>query len=941
MSSKPLTGSAVSWGDLLLFQGLPGADEQAAAAAQLLGLPPLTLPERSARAQLGKRGQFPKPTKLPVEGASATRFRLPLRMPLGLVLEQSELKRQMKQALDLPAWDASEAADIEAMLDPSGLSAPAPTTRLDLSRTTARCRQALTSIQPRGLDVERTVSALAQGRWPSPLPMRAQRRRLNRLHICVDMHPERQFLIHDYRAFLRALAQARPGLQWTLHELDHPQAWQALPSKLTQAGEPAPPVLFLCEVALLAEGERLELRRVQKALERLGTRLCQPLKWQDGALERSGPLTGDAVTPELLSTLLACLSPAVTVEPELVRAMTWALGVSHSGFRLEQAVWTHASLDGGLPFRQWHAAQQGQYLTQLKSLPTDLQATCWRVLARQHVHRHQVQRDQELLNWVSACGMHAAQDLPQGADCHAAKTRYARVAQHLLNLGRGSFSQEASAKSGAGVLRAAAQERLQTLPACMGKHPEVADMLAKVALQKFAPNQEEGEAGVDDLPAVHDVAVRVQGQSLCMAASSAPALPGVRLQDIEVSGDWVQVHELGGLPRTLSLSASGLARQPLVLHRWREAPAKELTVRGPAGALTVRTKERPHWAASLSQSDQGLRALIHWPNGKELWVDLSSQPKAQEDFLVRDWFVGFDAHAPVLIWTPRGFGTFPPLVSELAFRYLPPATFLMGSPEGVGDEDEHPQHPVTLSQGIWLAETPCTQALWQAVMGSNPSHFKQGQEARQRPVEKVSWDDVQKFLAKLNTLLPEGCEAVLPTEAQWEYACRAGTLTAYSWGDEPDDSRANFDSRGGKYWEGEEATSPVDRYPPNPWGLRDLHGNVWEWCADDRRSYEQGTVRDPSGRTGGGYRVMRGGSWFTRPVYARSACRCGGHRDERLHSLGFRFALRSSSHPGAEPQPGGLSEDGRAAGGRKAGAGASGRATRAAKKVIKSKQGPA
>lgn len=941
MSSKPLFGSAVSWGDLLLFQGLPGADEQAAAPAQLLGLPPLTLPERSARAQLGKRGQFPKPPKLPVEGASAMRFRLPLRMPLGLVLEQSELKRQTKQALDLPAWDASEAADIEAMLDPSGLSAPAPTTRLDLSRTMARCRQALASIQPRGLDVERTVSALAQGCWPSPLPMRAQRRRLNRLHICVDMHPERQFLVHDYRAFLKALAQARPGLQWTLHELDHPQAWQTLPSKLTQAGEHAPPVLFLCEVALLAEGERFELRRVQKSLERPGIRLCQPLKWQDGALGRSEPLTGDAVTPELLSTLLACLSPAVTVEPELVRAMTWALGMSHNGLRLEQAVWTHASLDGGLPFRQWHAAQQGQYLTQLKSLPTDLQATCWRVLARQHVHRHQVQRDQELLNWVSACGMHAAQDLPQEADCLAAKTRYARVAQHLLNLGRGSGSQEASAKSGASVLRAAAQERLQTLPACMDKHPEVADMLAKVALQKFSPSQEEGEAGVDDLPAVHDVAVRVQGLSLCMAASSAPARPGVRLQDIEVSGDWVQVHDGSGVPRTLSLSAPGLARQPLVLHRWREAPAKELTVRGPAGALTVRTQERPHWAASLSQSDQGLHALIHWPNGKELWVDLSSQPKAQEDFLVRDWFVGFDAHAPLLIWTPRGLETFPPLVSELAFRYLPPATFLMGSPEGEGHEDEHPQHLVTLSQGFWLAETPCTQALWQAVMDSNPSHFNKGPDAPQRPVENVSWDDVQQFLARLNRLLPKGCEAVLPTEAQWEYACRAGTQTAYSWGDEPDDSRANFDSRADKNPDDEDGTTPVDRYPPNPWGLRDLHGNVWEWCVIGRRSYEHGTFRDPSGGTEGEARGVRGGAWNILPGYARSACRFRVLLDDRYRSCGFRFALRSSSHQGAEPRPVGLGEAVRTAGGRKAGAGASGKATRAAKKVIKSKQGPA
>jgi formylglycine-generating enzyme required for sulfatase activity len=933
MSGKRLDGSAVSWGDLLLFQGLPGADAQAAAAAQLLGLAPLTLPERSVRAKLGRRGQLPKP---PVVGASVTRFRLPLRMPLGLVLEQSELKQQTTQALDLPAWDATEAADIEAMLDPSGLSAPAPTKRLDLSQTMARCLQALASIQPQGLDVERTVSALAQGRWPSPLPKHAQRRRLNQLHICVDLHPERQFLIHDYRAFLKVLSQARPGLRWTLHELDHPQAWQALASKLIQAGAHVPPVLFLCEMALLAEGERLVLLRVQNVLERLGTSLCQPMRWLDSALDVGEPLTGDAVTPELLSTLLACLSPAVTVEPELVRDMTLALGMGQNGLLLEQAVWTHAALDGALPFRQWHAAQQRQYQIQLKALPADLQATCWRVIARQHAYRHQVQRDQELLNWVSACGMHPAQDLPQEADCLAAVTRYARVAQHLLNLSRGSSSNGASAKPGAGVLQAAAQERLQTLPDFLDKHREVEDMLATVALQSFEPSLEEGEAGIDDLPAVHDVAVRLQGQSLCMAASSDSARPGVRLQDIEVSGDWVRVQDGSGARRTLSLSASGLARQPLVLHRWREAPAKELTVRGPAGALTVRTKERPHWAASLSQSDQGLRALIHWPNGKELWVDLSSQPKAHFDFLVQDWIVGFDAYAPVLIWTPKGLRAFPPLVSELAFRYLPSATFLMGSPEGVGADNESPQHPVTFTQGLWLAETPCTQALWQAVMGHNPSYFNKGPEAPQRPVECVSWDDAQQFLAKINSLLPEGCEAVLPTEAQWEYACRAGTHTAYWWGDEQDNSKANFYSRGETGVGDEGSTSPVDRYPPNPWGLRNMHGNVWEWCANGKeRTYPPRDARDPMDDTGVFHPVVRGGSWVDLPDLSRSAYRIGAVRYARYRAQGFRFALRSSSNHGKEPQSDELKEVGRAVGGSSAGAGARRKATRAANKSNK------
>jgi formylglycine-generating enzyme required for sulfatase activity len=258
---------------------------------------------------------------------------------------------------------------------------------------------------------------------------------------------------------------------------------------------------------------------------------------------------------------------------------------------------------------------------------------------------------------------------------------------------------------------------------------------------------------------------------------------------------------------------------------------------------------------------------------------------------------------------------------RLRFRYLPPATTLQGSPQGIGDNDEHPQHPVTLSQGLWLAETPCTQALWGAVMGKNPSHFTQGEDAPRRPVETVSWDDVQTFLKALQPLLPPGCEAVLPTESQWEYACRAGTQTAYWWGDEPDESKANVDMTGQRSWEDKDGTTPVDRYPPNPSGLHDMHGNVWEWCADGQRDYADSPERDPEGPGDGDSRVVRGGSWFDRPGGARAAYRGWGLRGNAiLRDGGFRFALRSPSGPEARPGGPGASRRGGAAGGRTVGA---------------------
>ena len=234
---------------------------------------------------------------------------------------------------------------------------------------------------------------------------------------------------------------------------------------------------------------------------------------------------------------------------------------------------------------------------------------------------------------------------------------------------------------------------------------------------------------------------------------------------------------------------------------------------------------------------------------------------------------------------------------RLRFRYIPPSTFLQGSPQAIGHANEHPQHPVTLSQGLWLAETLCTQALWQAVMGENPSHFKQGEDAPCRPVETVSWDGVQIFLKALRRLLPPGCEAVLPTESQWEYACRAGTLTQYWWGDAPDDARANWNNQ-------HKGTTPVDRYPPNPWGLYDMHGNVWEWCADGQRDYAAEPAPDPESPGVGGFRVVRGGSWFFHPGGARGAYRFGRRRGITLLHNGFRFALRTPSALGASHRGG-------------------------------------
>jgi sulfatase modifying factor 1 len=227
-------------------------------------------------------------------------------------------------------------------------------------------------------------------------------------------------------------------------------------------------------------------------------------------------------------------------------------------------------------------------------------------------------------------------------------------------------------------------------------------------------------------------------------------------------------------------------------------------------------------------------------------------------------------------------------------RWIPPT-----GPDGfeMGDAEEGRSREV-IETGFWLADTPCTQAFWQAVTGSNPSHFKQGADAPQRPVENVSWDDVMAQFIDRFAATPAwgtGDGLCLPTEVEWQYAARAGTTMAYWWGDAWEEARGNADVTGKRQLHDKDGTSPVHRYGPNPWGLYDVHGNVLEWCSDPWRERRDA----PEARPDADRRVVRGGSWFYHPGGARAAFRGGGPRGLASQDQGFRFALRSPAGPEA------------------------------------------
>jgi len=215
----------------------------------------------------------------------------------------------------------------------------------------------------------------------------------------------------------------------------------------------------------------------------------------------------------------------------------------------------------------------------------------------------------------------------------------------------------------------------------------------------------------------------------------------------------------------------------------------------------------------------------------------------------------------------------------MEFRLIQAGSFMMGSKNG--DIDEKPVHRVTITKPFYIGIYPVTQAEYKAIMGTNPSKFR----GENRPVEMVSWYEAKEFCRRLSE--KEGVTYRLPTEAEWEYACRAGTTTEYYWGD-------SIDGRYVWYYDNSDRqTHPVGQKLPNAWGLFDMSGNVWEWCKDwyGRDYYSTSHETDPAGPSSGSYRVLRGGSWNSDVDGARSGNRDGYTPSDRGSDVGFRMVM--------------------------------------------------
>jgi formylglycine-generating enzyme required for sulfatase activity len=246
---------------------------------------------------------------------------------------------------------------------------------------------------------------------------------------------------------------------------------------------------------------------------------------------------------------------------------------------------------------------------------------------------------------------------------------------------------------------------------------------------------------------------------------------------------------------------------------------------------------------------------------------------------------------------------------------IPPGEFMMGSPASEAErDDDETQHRVRITKPYYLGMYEVTQGEYERVMGTNPSAFSRsggrservsGQDTSRFPVETVSWEDAVEFCRKLSALSAEqsaGRVYRLPTEAEWEFACRAGTTTPFHFGSQLNGREANCD---GNYPYGTttkgtylERPTPVGSYGANGFGLYDMHGNVWEWCSDWYAGYASTAVDDPTGPTSGSYRVARGGSWINYARGCRSALRLRLTPDPRISLLGFRLASSSVDQSG-------------------------------------------
>ena len=379
-----------------------------------------------------------------------------------------------------------------------------------------------------------------------------------------------------------------------------------------------------------------------------------------------------------------------------------------------------------------------------------------------------------------------------------------------------------------------------------------------------------------------DLAIRIDGRSVDMPALAAAPF---RLDGLEVGSRTVEITHPDYEPWRQAVTVNDQEMTPVNVEL-KPKPGTVVCETTPAGAQVM--VKGGEYEGTFFSSLTPLRGALP-PGEYTLRFELKGYKAATRTVTVA---ANRTAEVSAALEKLRGAEegqAWTVLDLNLEMAYIRPGSFTMGSPgseEGRYD-NESPQTRVTFTKGYWLGKTEVTQGQWEALMGSNPSNLK----GADLPVEQVSWTEAMEFCRKLTEReraagrLPEGYAYTLPTEAQWEYACRAGTTGNYA---------GDLNSMGWYTHNSGNMTHHVGQKQANAWGLFDMHGNVWEWCLDWYSIYPGGSVTDPIGPSSGTNRVNRGGSWSYTALSCRSATRSWYAPGTRLNTLGFRLALAPS-----------------------------------------------
>ncbi len=600
---------------------------------------------------------------------------------------------------------------------------------------------------------------------------------------------------------------------------------------------------------------------------------------------------GPALEGADLADLQALLSPAVRIEPTLLRAAVRLLAPKASLAGVESSFWNHADVEPGYSGCEWNPAAAHRHRTAFSRLAAQHQRGVLSLMHKAHAHCVPAVIQEETLVWASLVA-------PQLMDERAMEVE--RAVRFFHSVADDFYSE-------GGALPAAKRDYARRVLArsdatLRARNTSLSVLYAAAYRQALLRGEsvatDEGLDRGEIMRALGEPAARPTVWDVVQRGDTLGLLPELRWTDTEI--ERLRVSSLTRLHVTVPLvdvQTSGpaggrisypLGRSPVALTPL--APeALPVIVRTGNEEVTVCGFPRPTWARAIGRDAEGLWCDVEWL-GRRVRLRWGPREGGPEWGWQENGGVGVDEVGLYADFTVKG-------VTQRC-RWIAPGTFQMGSPEGEVDRGgNETQHEVTFTRGYWLADTACTQVLWQAVMGDNPNRFK---DDPANPVKQVSWNEVQTFLSRLNALVP-GLDAGLPSEAQWENACRAGTTTPFSFGENITPEQVNYKGdrpyAGGEKGEYRARTVPVKSLPPNPWGLYEMHGNVLEWCADWYGDYPEGPQIDPSGPPEGVERVLRGGSWYDYGRICRAASRYGIEPGYRYGITGFRLA------PGQRPGP--------------------------------------